>query len=67
MARVAVVGDGDTDVDLYVYDQNGNEITRATGPGSTCLVEFVPRWTGPFRVRVVNLGYVPSYYILATN
>jgi hypothetical protein len=67
LARVAVVGDGDTDVDLYIYDQNGNEITRATGPGSTCLAEFVPRWTGPFRVRVVNLGYVYTDYILMTN
>lgn len=67
LARVAVVGDGDTDVDLYVYDQYGHEITRATGPGSTALVQFVPRWTGPFRVRVVNLGYVYSDYILMTN
>lgn len=67
LARVAVVADGDTDVDLYVYDQNGHEIVRATGPGSNCLVQFVPRWTGPFRVRVVNLGYVYSDYILMTN
>ena len=67
VARVAIVGDGDTDMDLYIYDQNGHEITRTSGPGSNCLVQFVPRWTGPFRVRVVNLGYVYSDYILMTN
>ncbi len=67
VARIGVVGDGDTDLDLYVYDQNGHEIVRDTSPSSNCLVEFVPRWTGPFRVRVVNNGYVYSNYILMTN
>lgn len=67
VARVGVVGDGDTDIDLIVYDQNGHEIARDTDPSSECLVQFVPRWTGPFRVRVINNGYVYSNYILMTN
>jgi hypothetical protein len=49
------------------YDQNGHEIVRDTSTGSNSLVQFVPRWTGPFRVRIVNLGYVYSNYILMTN
>ena len=67
LARIGVVGDGDTDLDLYVYDQNGHEIVRDTSSGPDSLVQFVPRWTGAFRVRIVNLGYVYSNYVLMTN
>lgn len=67
LARVAVVGDGDTDLDLYIYDENGNLITSDTDYTDQCLVEFTPRWTGAFRVRVVNNGYVYNNYVLLTN
>jgi hypothetical protein len=67
VARVAVVGDGDTDVDLYVYDESGHLIAKDDDRTAECVVQFVPRWTGPFRVRVVNNGYVYSNYILMTN
>ena len=66
-ARIAVVGDGDTDLDLIVYDQNGNEITRDDDNTAECLVSFTPKWTGPFRVRILNNGYVYSRYVLVTN
>ncbi len=66
-ARIAVIGDGDTDLDLIVYDENGHEITRDDDNSSTCAVSFTPRWTGPFRVRILNNGYVYSRYILMTN
>ena len=67
LARVAVVGDGDTDLDLYIYDANGNLIVADTDYTDRCLVQFVPRWTGTFRVRVVNNGYVSNRYVLMTN
>jgi len=67
LARVAVVGDGDTDLDLYIYDANGNLIVADTDYSDRCLVQFVPRWTGTFRVRVVNNGYVSNRYVLMTN
>jgi hypothetical protein len=67
LARVAVVGDGDTDLDLYIYDANGNLIVADTDYSDRCLVQFVPRWTGAFRIRVVNNGYVSNRYVLMTN
>jgi hypothetical protein len=67
VARVAVSGDGDTRLDLFVYDENGNLITSQVGPGDDCLASWVPRWTGVFIVRVVNRGLVPNRYILLTN
>ncbi len=66
-ARVVVIGDGDTDLDLYVYDENGNLIGSDTNGTDNCVVEWTPRWTGPFRVRTVNWGYVYNNYVLMTN
>lgn len=61
-AVVAVVGDGDTDLDLFVYDENGNLIGKDDDATDTCLVNFVPRWSGPFRIVVQNLGLVYNEY-----
>jgi hypothetical protein len=66
-AAVGVVGDGDTDIDLYVYDGNGNYIGSDTDITSQCLVEWTPRWTGTFIIMVKNLGSVYSDYLIVTN
>ena len=66
-ARVFVKGDGDTDLDLYVYDENGNLIAQDTDGEDTCLVNFQPKWTGKFIIRVVNRGRVYNRYRLTTN
>jgi hypothetical protein len=66
-ARVAVRGDGDTDLDLYVRDIYGNLIACDEGPTDTCFVSWVPKWTGTFVIRVVNRGYIPNEYAIATN
>ncbi len=64
VAAVRIVGDGDSDLDLEIYDENGNRLCNANGPSDleTCL--WTPRWTGPFRIRVVNLGVANSYVIV---
>lgn len=67
LARIAVKGDGDTDLDLYVYDENGNLIASDTDNTDCCLVSWTPRWTGKFTVRVVNRGNVYNNYRIATN
>ena len=66
-AEVAVRGDGDTDLDLYVYDENGNQIVKDDDSTDRCFVRFTPRWTGKFTVRVVNRGSVYNNYTMATN
>jgi len=66
-AYVVVSGDGDTDLDLYVYDENGNLITSDTDGTDDCVVSFYPRWTGTFYIRIKNLGSVYNRYVLATN
>ena len=67
VAAIVVSGDGDTDLDLYVYDQNGNLIAADDDNSDDCLIRFIPKWTGPFTVRVRNRGWVYNQYVLATN
>jgi len=66
-AEVAVDGDDDTDLDLFIYDQNGNLIISDTRAGDFGGVYWTPRWTGPFTIRVVNLGTVWNHYVIAHN
>jgi hypothetical protein len=65
-AAVGISGDGDSRLDLYVYDENGNAVCNRVGPGDDAICRFNPRWTGPFIVRVVNRG-VANEYRLLTN
>lgn len=67
LAEVAISGDGDTDLDLYVYDEYGNLIVSSTSYGDDEYVSWYPRWTGNFTVRVENLGGVYNAYLLVTN
>lgn len=67
LAEILVSGDGDTDLDLYVYDENGNLIVSDTDYTDDCYVRFYPRWTGTFRIKIVNRGGVYNRYVLITN
>jgi hypothetical protein len=67
LARIVVNGDGSTDLDLLVFDQNGILIAQDTDLTDLCIVEFVPRWTGPFRIEIRNLGRVYNCYTLEMN
>ena len=61
-ATVVVSGDGDTDLDLYVYDENGNLVASDTDGSYQCAVSWTPRWTGRFTIRIVNRGRVYNRY-----
>ena len=64
-AAVIISGDGDTDLDLYVYDANGNLIDADTDGSDDCVVRFMPYRTGTFRIEVRNLGRVYNRYEIA--
>jgi len=66
-AAVLVSGDGDTDLDLYVTDENGNTICSDTDASDTMLCQWTPAWTGPFGIHIRNLGRVYNNYVLAVN
>lgn len=66
-ALVMVIGDGDTDLDLYVYDSNGNLVAYDDDYSDNCVCTWTPRWTGKFRIKIVNRGNVYNRYVLTTN
>ena len=66
-ASVIVSGDGDTELDLYVYDENGNLIDYDEDYSDDCIVNWVPEWTGKFTINVVNRGNVYNRYAIGTN
>lgn len=66
-ARIVVDGDGDTDLDVYVYDEGGNLIDSDTDGTDFCVCEWTPRWTGAFTIRVENLGLVWNQFSICTN
>ena len=67
VAEVIVYGDGDTDLDLYIYDENWNLITSDTDYTDICICRWNPIWTGNFYMKVVNRGNVYNEFVIATN
>ena len=66
-AVVIVDGDGDTDLDLYVYDNNGNLVASDTDYTDYCICTWTPRWTGNFKIKIVNRGDVYNEYLIGIN
>ena len=67
LAVVSVVGDGYTDLDLYVYDENGHLIASGTDLIDGCAVKWIPKWTGQYTIKVVNRGSDYNNFRLRTN
>lgn len=64
---VRVSGDGDTDLDCSAADERGNVVDSDTGPSDDCYLRWTPAWTGPFRIKIRNLGKEANLYTLVTN
>lgn len=68
LARIELLGDGHSDIDLWVFDAAGNEIARSNSYNADEAVEFVPAWTGAFEIVVVNYGVSnSSHFQIWTN
>ena len=66
-ARIALKGDGDTDLDLFIFDQNGQLVAHDSDYSDFCLVEWVPSLTRNFTIKVVNQGPVYNDFVIVTN
>lgn len=67
VAKVLISGDGDTRLDLYIYDADGDLVTSQVGPGDDALATWVPRRAGVYTIKVVNRGRAQNKYVLVTN
>ncbi len=66
-ARIAITGDHDSDMDFWVYDENGNLVVSDTDNTDIALFEFIPLWTSDFTVVIKNLGSISNRFVLVTN
>jgi len=68
LAEVLIVGDGDNDLDLYVYNENGELVGSDTDYSDRCYVSFYPYYTKSYKIVVKNRGTsVYSNYVLMSN
>lgn len=66
-AIIGVVGDGESDIDCYLYDEGDHLITSDTDRSHICALKWTPKWTGKFTLRIKNMGSQASTYVLVTN
>ena len=57
-AEIAVIGDGDANLDIVVTDENGNVFCYDVSWADSLYCDFTPAWTGYFYVTVENRGGV---------
>ena len=65
--RVTVLGDGSSDLDVYVYDSKGNLITKDEDTTDQCSCAFRAFVTTTFTVEVVNRGNVRNHYFIRVS
>lgn len=66
-AELAVLGDGDANLDVLVTDENGNTICYDVSWSDKVYCDFTPAWNGYFYVRVENNGSKRNSYYILTN
>lgn len=65
-ATVDLVGDGATDLDVFVYDSRGRLVAQGIGLTDIEVVSFIPNRTETFRIEVRNLGHTWNRYSMLT-
>lgn len=66
-AEIAVIGDGDTNLDVSITDGNGNVFCHDVSWSDALYCDFTPAWDGYFYVTVQNTGGMRNSYYLITN
>jgi hypothetical protein len=66
-AEFAIIGDGSTDVDVFVFDAAGKQVTSDTGYSDLGIVRWVPAKTQEYTIRVKNLGSEDNVVTMGHN
>jgi len=67
LAVVGISGDGSTDLDLFIFDEQGKPICVSESDKDDEICRFTPPATGSFRVEVRNLGKIANQYLFVSN
>jgi hypothetical protein len=66
-AIVIVSGDGDSDLDLRVYDGNNNVVCEDDDDTDLAMCSWTPYYSANYRLRIRNIGETANRYWLRTN
>ena len=66
-AIVVVSGDGDSDLDLHVYDGNNNVVCEDDDLTDLAMCSWTPNYSSNYRLRIRNVGETANRYWLRTN
>jgi hypothetical protein len=64
---IVVDGDGDSDLDAYLFDESGNLVDSDEDFTDYCVLGVIPAWTGRFTLRIVNRGPIANLYELTVE
>ena len=67
LAEVLVSGDGDTDLDLYIYNPYGTLVGYDEYWTDDCYVSWIPPATQTYTIVIKNLGRVYNRFQIWTN
>jgi hypothetical protein len=62
-----ISGDGSTDFDCYLYDENNNHVAEDIRGIDECLIVWSPKWTGKFKIVIRNLGAACNEFTISSN
>ena len=57
-----LIGDGDTDLDIRVYDWNNNLVYSGTDHTVNGHCTITPSWSGQYTIKIMNRGNVFNSY-----
>ena len=67
LAEITIQGDGKSDLDLYVYDEDGNLVTSDNGKYDECYVSWTPKQTLAYKIVIKNGGTTDNECMLVSN
>lgn len=67
IAEIATIGDGKTDLNVFIYDEHMNLIKSNTEIADETYISFYPKWDGIFTIRIENTGNKSNTYTILVN
>jgi len=67
MHTIVVRGDGSSDLDVYLYDENENVVAFDDDATDLCILQAKPRRTGSFTLVIRNRGVAGNSYSITLD
>ena len=65
--RITLVGNGGTDLDVYVYDSFGRLVSFDEGDSDRCVIQFYVDMTQSYRIVVLNRGSLTNEFAIRAD